>query len=63
MSNASVAAKNRATVRGSELLANRKVAAEIAKAGERIGRDLDIKARDVVAELAKIGFINPGFPR
>ena len=50
--------KKGARVRGSELLANRNIAAEIAKAGRAIGDKLGIKAADVLAELKNLGFSN-----
>ena len=50
--------KKGARVRGSELLANRNIAAEIAKAGRAIGDKLGIKAADVLEELRRIGFAN-----
>ena len=50
--------KKGASVRGSELLANRKIAELIQKGVDRVSLRAEIKAADVVSELAKIGFSN-----
>lgn len=50
--------RSRAEITGSELVRNRKVAAEIAKQTEKVIAKLEITAEKVLEELARVGFAN-----
>lgn len=49
-------AKSGASVEGARLLANAKIAAEVAKRQQKLSEKLGVTVESIVAELAKIGF-------